>query len=223
MNERSRDLTIIGPKGTVSNINKLIKIFPFNPRFRINTLDVSCAVPKTVLETDTFKLYCLNLSHPIPCIGFSFVQKDKYNINISYTRKFGLVRHKLLGELQKGADINYNGKLIRFKDAVKVTPGLKFIFLLDTSFFNDLTPFCSNADILVCDSTFDDLKQDDAHSFGHMTVTECARLASAANVKELFLTHISPRYKSNSELLSSAKKYFKNVTLAEDFLVRYFK
>jgi len=59
-----------------------------------------------------------------------------------------------------------------------------------------------------------------AGSYKHSTSKQAAEIAKKAQVKKLFLTHIS-RYQENDlseeKLEEDARKIFKNVTLARDF------
>ncbi|MEM2182320.1 MAG: hypothetical protein QXK84_06490 [Nitrososphaerota archaeon] len=52
---------------------------------------------------------------------------------------------------------------------------------------------------------------------GHSTAEQAAEIALKANVRELYLFHISPRYQDNEEkLLSEAKKIFQRSYLPHD-------
>jgi len=52
----------------------------------------------------------------------------------------------------------------------------------------------------------------------HLTVKDAALIASENNAQKLVITHISPRYKSISEIVSEARTYFDNTIVAEDFM-----
>ena len=62
-----------------------------------------------------------------------------------------------------------------------------------------------------------------AYERGHSTATMAAQIALKANVDQLILTHLSPRYTpgnqtSPNDLLEEAKAIFPNTQLARDFL-----
>jgi ribonuclease Z len=78
--------------------------------------------------------------------------------------------------------------------------------------------FATGADLLVHDATLDDELVERAEEDGHSTPSQAARIAKKARVKRLVLTHISARYADTAKLLRRAKKVFRNVTIAEDFM-----
>jgi ribonuclease Z len=55
-----------------------------------------------------------------------------------------------------------------------------------------------------------------AAEFAHLTARQAACLAKDANVRQLFLTHISRRYRER-EILAEAQEIFPNTVVARDF------
>jgi ribonuclease Z len=55
-----------------------------------------------------------------------------------------------------------------------------------------------------------------ARQFGHLTATEAAELARVANVRQLYLTHISRRYREK-DVLAEASAIFPETVVARDF------
>jgi len=60
------------------------------------------------------------------------------------------------------------------------------------------------------------VEADMAREFGHLTAAQAGGLAAEAGVRELYLTHISRRYRE-SEVLAEAQAIFPNVQVARDF------
>ena len=88
-----------------------------------------------------------------------------------------------------------------------------FVYTSDTSFFDDLTGFCKNANTLLTEATL--LEADkDKEPLGHMTSKTAAKLAKEAGVNRLILTHIWPENDRLTQL-EEAESVFKNVTIAE--------
>src|SRR5262249_62325029 len=71
------------------------------------------------------------------------------------------------------------------------------------------------ADMLVIEATFLERDAPLACARGHLTAAAAARLARAADIGELLLTHISGRYKP-AEILAEALPLFPNVRIVAD-------
>ena len=71
------------------------------------------------------------------------------------------------------------------------------------------------ADMLVIEATFLERDAPLARARGHLTAAAAARLARAADIGELLLTHISGRYKP-AEILAEALPLFPNVRIVAD-------
>jgi ribonuclease Z len=79
------------------------------------------------------------------------------------------------------------------------------------------------ADLLIHESTFAHAEAEMAIARQHSTSTMAAQTALAAGVKQLMLTHLSPRYMPGNpvtpdDLLAEARAIFPNTELAKDFL-----
>ena len=83
--------------------------------------------------------------------------------------------------------------------------------------FNEMVNFSKDADILIHEATFDSELEEIAIDYGHATAYQAAEIAKKANVKKLFLTHISPRYLNKKVIEEDARKIFKNSFVPKDF------
>ena len=61
-----------------------------------------------------------------------------------------------------------------------------------------------------------EVEADLAREFSHLTARQAATLARQAGVRQLFLTHISRRYREK-EVLAEAQAEFPNAVVARDF------
>jgi ribonuclease Z len=55
-----------------------------------------------------------------------------------------------------------------------------------------------------------------ARQFGHITAAEAARLALKTNVNQLYLTHVSRRYREK-DIIAEAQAIFPNTLVVRDF------
>ena len=209
-----KTLDIYGPKGTKKNLNKMLSSIEFLGKIKTKVTEISSGI---FFKNNEYMLKASKLNHGVACLGYSFMEKDKLKINLSYTKKFGLTQDPLLGKLQKGRAITYKGHKISVKQGTIKVPGKKISFILDTKLCNNAINLAKGSDILISDSTW--LTEGKPKTGYHLTAAEAALLAKKSNSKKLFLTHFSQRYKNHKDFEEEAKKIFKNTVAAEDFLV----
>jgi len=94
--------------------------------------------------------------------------------------------------------------------------GARLIHVGDCGETSDLVPVARGADALVIEATYLDVEAEMAREFGHLTAAQAARLARDAGVKQLYLTHLSRRYRER-DILEEAQKIFPNTAVARDF------
>ena len=88
---------------------------------------------------------------------------------------------------------------------------------MDTSMNKKIIPFVKDADLLICESSFDSDLKHKAKEYLHLTAEQAGKIAKKSKSKELILTHVSQRYERDMKpLLNQAKKEFKNVSIAKD-------
>jgi ribonuclease Z len=204
---------IYGPKGTKEFVNQILKTFAFQQNFKIEVQEVS----GKFFETEDFYLEAEKMTHGIPCNAYSFTKKSLLRIDKKKLEKTKL-SGPVIAKLKEGKNVTFNGKKFLAKNLTYKEEGKKISFVLDTSFNDKIIPFVENSDLLICESTFGDELKDKANEYKHLNASKSAEIAKKSKSKKLILTHISQRYSKNpKDILSSAKKIFKNATLAKDF------
>ncbi|MBU1203987.1 MAG: ribonuclease Z [Nanoarchaeota archaeon] len=215
-NQYSKTLEIYGPKGTREFFQNMRKSFYFPLRINLKITEIEKGV---FFKNNDFQLESMPMNHDVPCVAYSFREKDKLKINTEYTRQFGLEQHPLLGKLQKGKDITYKGNKIRVQDATIGKKGEKITFILDTSNCSNALKLAKNSDLLVAEATWEhNRKEKEDHDYKHLSAREAAQLAKISGSKKLILTHFSQRYKTTDGILKEAKKIFQNTTAAKDLM-----
>jgi len=209
----TKKLEIYGPKGSRNFFKNMISglIFKSNINYEINEIEEG-----KFFENNDFYLSSYEVNHSVNCLSYSLIEKDKLKINIDYVKKFGLKQHPLLGELQHGKDIKFQGKLITAKKGTFLKKGKKIAFIMDTAYDNKLVKIADNSDLLVCESTW--LEKDRLEDYKHLSAKDAGIVAKKSKVKKLILTHFSQRYKDSNESLKEAKKEFKNTEAAYDLM-----
>lgn len=209
----TKKLEIYGPKGSKNFFKNMMNGLAFKSRIEFELKEIN---EGKFFENEDFYLESNKVKHSIDCLSYNLIEKDKLKVNVDYTKKFGLVQHPLLGELQRGKDILYDGKKIKVKDATIVKKGKKICFILDTYYDKKLIKIAKDSDLLISESTW--LEKDKLTDKEHLSAKDAGKLAKQAKVKKLILTHFSQRYKDLNEILKECKKEFNNASLASDLM-----
>lgn len=212
MNDYQKTLQIYGPRGTNQFIEAIKKVF--NIQILIETKEVS----GEFFDSKEFALSALPVSHGIPSLAFSFEIKEKLRLDKQKIKKLKLPNSPLLGKLQQGKEISFEGKKIKPSQVSYVEKGRKVAFILDTLPNENNVKIAKDADVLICEGSFCEEEKALAQEHKHLTVSEAATIAKKANAQKLILTHISQRYAADpNRIAREAKKIFKNSVVAKDF------
>lgn len=214
-NEYNKVLDIYGPRGSREFMINMFKGFinEFRIKMRINEIKEG-----VFFKCKDYSLEAVSLDHSSPCYGYNFIEAEKRNVNINYTKKFGLTRHPILRELQEGRSITWKGQKISADDATTVRKGRKISFVLDTAYTEKAVEQARDADLLVCEATHLDELKEKTEEYKHLTAKQAATIAKEANVKKLVITHFSQRYKDSKKLENEAKEIFKETIAAKDLM-----
>jgi len=206
-------LEIYGPKGSKTYVKHMLKGFAYRSFINYKVTEVSNG---KIVDAQDYVIEAHPLKHSVSCVGYSFIEKDKLRIDVKKAAKLEL-SGPVLGELQKGKNVIFNDKKIMFKDVTYAVKGKKISYIADTVKCPGASRLAKDCDLLICEGTHcDDIKE---RKYMHLTVREACEIATKGNAKKLIVTHISGRYKDSKDVLKEAKKYFKKVAIAEDFMV----
>ncbi len=207
-------MQIYGPKGTIKKFEHMFKAFGFVLEFEneiIELDDAKIILKEIVVESK-------KLEHGLPCLGYSFKEKDRRRIKPAVIKKLGIPEGPLLGELQNNKSITWKGRKVFPKDTTYLVRGKKVSVVMDTLLCKNAYVLAKDADLLICESSYDSALQDKAKEYNHLTAKQAGLIASQSNVSRLVLTHLSQRYKTPETLLEDAKTVFENVEIAYDFM-----
>ena len=206
-------LKIYGPRGTNKFIELMQKLFVKRGRLKIETREISRG---KVFETNDFIVEAMPMIHQSPCLAYSFDEKDRLRIDKKKISRLKLPGN-LIGELARGKNIKYKGKVIEAKKLTYKQRGKKITIIMDTAMNADAVKIAENSDLLISEAVYSEKEKDLAREYKHLTIRQAAEIAKKAKVKRLILTHFSQRYeKKGVPLFIEAEKIFKNVGISED-------
>jgi ribonuclease Z len=117
------------------------------------------------------------------------------------------------------------GKTGKLPDGRRIKPdqvlgeskeGTSLVVVGDAGRVDNLLYYIKGADGLVIEATYITEEEDLAHQFGHLTAAQAANLAKEAGVRELYLMHLSRRYRER-DIQDEAQAIFPSVHVARDF------
>lgn len=213
-------LEIYGPPGLKKFVNETLKLSYTHIRYPLSIYEISEGV---ILTNEQFIISAVGLAHVAPTFGYRIVQRDQAGpLNVKKLKEFGLEPGPLYGEIKKRKFVNIgNGNLINSAKFTSEARKGKIIAISgDTAMCESVKKLAENADWLVHEATFSVEHEQRAHAYSHSTNVEVANMAKDCNVKNLILTHISPRYSPQDyeKLLLEVEGIIPNIYLAEDFL-----
>jgi len=215
ISEYNKTLKIYGPIGTKERVKAIFESCEFEQKIEIEIEEVKEGI---FYNGKKYSLEAYEINHGVRTLGYRFNEKNKRNINLPIIKKLGIPEGPLLGKLQQGKTIIYNGKKITSKDTTTITKGKHIAYVPDSIPGKNTLKLAQDADLFICDSTYSSKLQSKADKYLHMTAKQAGLIANQANVKQLILTHFSTRYKSTHELEEDARNVFDNVLAAKDFM-----
>jgi len=181
--------------------------------------------PGVVFEDDEYVVSCALLKHRVPAFGYRIAEKDRPgHFDVKRATALGIPPGPIYGRLKQGEVVTLpDGRRINGADLCGPTQiGRKVVYCTDTIYCDSSVELAQDADVLIHEATFAHQDAELAYQRLHSTSTMAAQVALGAGVKQLIMTHFSPRYAPGNELeikdlLAEAKAIFPKTDLASDF------
>ena len=212
--ERTKPLTMIGPRGLEKVVRSLRIIAPELP-FDISFIELNG--PQEEIRREGYVIRAFRVNHKITCYG--------YSIEIERAGKFDAERAKALNiplpywsRLQKGETITdgdnvYNPGMV----LGSARKGIKVTYTTDTRPTNSIFENARGADLFICEGMYAEKGDvNNAVKYKHMTFEEAARLAKSAQAGQLWLTHYSPALGRPEPYMDGVKAIFPNAFPGKD-------
>jgi ribonuclease Z len=173
----------------------------------------------TLLEDESFSLSAFPVDHRgSDSFGFVFAEKSHRPFLAERAQALGVPAGPIRRELVSGATITLpDGRQVGPEDVLgPAQAGARLVQVGDCGNTHSLLEIARGADALVIEATYLEEEAEMARDFGHLTAAQSARLALEAGVKQLYLTHVSRRYRER-EVLEEAQRIFPATIVARDF------
>jgi len=172
-----------------------------------------------IIDEQDFSISAFPVKHRGPgCFGFCFEEKGKRPFLAEKADALGIPPGPLRRDLVQGQAITLaDGSHVSPDDILgEYQAGTKLVMVGDTGDTKSLEKVCQDADALVIEGTYLYEEVELAREYAHLTVREAAELAIKCGVKQLFITHISRRYR-DKDVEKEAQSIFPNSVLVQDF------
>ncbi len=218
----AQPIDIYGPSGLEEYLYACSKYAYMNLGSRLKVHQVE---PGLVYEDENFKVSCLLLKHRVPAYGYRIEEKDRPGkFNLEKAKALGIPPGPIYGKLKQGQTITLeDGRIIKGTELCGAPEtGRKVVYCTDTVFCDAAVELAQDADVLIHEATYAHQDAEMAFARLHSTSTMAAQVALLAGVKQLIMTHFSPRYTpfgtiTLDNLKQEARAIFPNTKLAYDF------
>lgn len=217
------NIEVYGPPGLKQYLKACMKYSHTNFYYG---LQVHTVEPGLVYEDRDFSVTASLLKHRVTAFGYRISEKDRPGkFDVTKAKALGIPSGPIYGQLKQGETVTLSdGRIVKGSQLCGPTEtGRKLVYCTDTVFCENAIALAQDTDVLIHEATF---AHQDAHlAFErlHSTTTMAAQVALAAQVKQLIITHFSPRYAPGNtlqldDLLQEARAIFPQTILAYDFL-----
>lgn len=226
MLNRTEPMHIVGPRLLEPFVRCVMETTQLGLPYPVEFVTVERAAATDVLPD--LHVQATPLSHRVQSFAYSFAEKTvETKLDVAKLKSEGIAPGPLWGLLQQGSDVTLpDGRVLHARD-YRLPPRKrrKVIVGGDNDSPELLADEARTADVLIHEATY---TTDILHKVGpwpqHSSAKQVAQFASDARIKNLVLTHFSPRYQEQdsarplSELDTEARAVYNgNLFLASDF------
>jgi ribonuclease Z len=186
--------------------------------FEVTVLELEPGQP---VRRDGYDIVPFRTRHGRHSLGYALVEHERLGrFDPVRARELGVPEGPLFGRLHKGEPVDVDGRTVTPGEVVgEPRPGRRVVYTGDTRPTRVTVEHARAADLLIHEATFAEEEGGRAKETGHSTAREAARVARDAGVRRLVLTHLSPRYGLDPEILArEARAVFPATEVARDGL-----
>ncbi len=216
--DRRGELAICGSRETVGFVERyLSSLWP--PRQAPVPLRFVALMPGPVLAGSGYRVDCFPVQHRgTTSLGYRFETTPRRHLRADRLAALGVPPGPLRALLAAGeAVVLADGR--RIDPATVQGPpaaGASLAIVGDAEETGSLVAAVRGVDALVIEATFLEADAALAAERGHLTAGQAGRLAAAAGVGALYLTHLSNRY-DPAAVAAEAARFFPNARIMNDF------
>ncbi|HEU4830453.1 MAG TPA: ribonuclease Z [Gemmatimonadales bacterium] len=217
LQDRTAPVKLYGPRGAERVLGAALALGIERNRFPVEIIEVKAG---DRIAHEQYDMVAFEADHRADTIGWALVEHERLGrFDPERARALGVPEGPLWGKIHKGEAVTLDdGRVVTPAELVGPTRrGRTIVYSGDTRPSPLVAAVARGADLLVHEATFSSEELARAEETGHSTAAQAARIAAEAGVRQLVLTHISPRYTRDApELLAEARAVFSSVIVAKD-------
>jgi ribonuclease Z len=217
--EAVTSLEIYGGRWTLERVKDLLLKVVFHGDKAALNLKFVPIKPGIIFTDPSFQISAFPVTHRgADSYGFVFQEESRRRFLVEQAEALGVPIGPERRWLVAGKAITLpDGRVIEPEEVLgPEIAGAKLVLVGDTGRTDDLVVVAHEADALIIEATYLEVDAAMAHQFSHITAAQAAHLARQAGVKQLYLTHLSRRYR-DQDILNEARAIFPNTVVARDF------
>ncbi len=214
---RTDPMRFYGPRGAKDLLAQAVSFGVERTPFEIHIEEVK---PGDCLDRGDYEIRVFPTDHTRHSVGFVIAEHQRLGrFDPEKARELGIPEGPLWGQI-------HAGKPVTLDDGTEITPdrlvggprpGRKVVLTGDTKPCKSVVEASEEADLLIHEATFGDDEADRADETNHSTAAGAGKVALAARVRRLVLSHVSARYSRDFEpLLEQARAVFPETSVAKD-------
>ncbi len=216
LQKREEPLDVYAPAPALRKVQEVARLGSggLGFRLRVRALEAGRRVRFRKWEVRTFAA-----EHRVPALGFALVEEARPGrFDVDKARALGVPEGPAFGELHRGRAVQVGDRIVRPEEVVGPSrQGRKVVYSGDSRPTRAIAEAALRANLLIHEATFAEERRERAQWTGHSTAADAARVALAARVDKLVITHLSARYsESFRELRRQARAIFPRSEVAYD-------
>ncbi len=228
MSGRTEPLTVFGPPGIAEFVSATIEHTQLYLTYPLHFHTVDR--PAQLLNIDHLQVRSIALSHRVPSFAYQFTHNAaSSHLNTEKLNALGIPPGPEWGRLKKGETVLLaDGRKLCGKDFLEPGgPPRSVIVAGDNDTPELLADACRTAQVLVHEATYtEETLQKVGPSAQHCSAARVAGFAQDTGLKNLVLTHLSPRYsrpgpQAANPIFTEARQIYSGTLFVADDLDRY--
>ncbi len=214
---RTDPMRFYGPRGAKDVLTQAVSFGVERTPFEVHIEEVK---PGDCLDRGEYEIRVFPTDHTRHSVGFVIAEHQRLGrFNPEKARELGIPEGPLWGQIHAGKPVTLDDGTEIQPEALVGEPrsGRKVVLTGDTKPCASVVEASEEADLLIHEATFGDDEADRADETSHSTAAGAGKVALAARVRRLVLSHVSARYSRDFEpLLEQARAVFPETVVAKD-------